>query len=237
MSTINNKILKPAHKAIFFDAGGTLLKPYPSVGEIYSDYAKKYGREVDPTVLNKAFYQVWNRKNGLPALQTGISKKEERDWWKDLVRDVFNVVGQVDNFDTFFDDLYYSFASKDTWKIFDEVFESLATLKSKGYYLGIISNWDHRLLDICKNLKLEECFDDIFVSAIVGFTKPDPRIFEKACVVAGILPSEAIHIGDSLTDDYYGAKNAGLDACFLDRESAQNIDGILAIKNFKALTV
>jgi FMN phosphatase YigB (HAD superfamily) len=32
------------------------------------------------------------------------------------------------------------------------------------------------------------------------------------------LPKETIHVGDSLISDYYGAKNAGLQAILIDRD-------------------
>ncbi len=233
MNNTKKSHLERHTKALFFDAGGTLLKPFPSVGDVYSFYAKKYGKDIDPKILNKVFYQVWNHRNGLAALQTGVSEKEEKSWWKELVRDVFRLVDPIERFDDFFDELYHAFASENTWKIFDEVFDVLTNLKAQGYYLAIISNWDHRLIEICANLKLDKCFDEIFVSALVGYAKPDSRIFEKACDKGGVLPREALHIGDSITDDYYGAKNAGLDALFLDREGTCNIPEVLTIQSLR----
>ena len=38
-------------KAVFFDAGGTLLHPFPSVGEIYEEVASRYGCRVNANEL------------------------------------------------------------------------------------------------------------------------------------------------------------------------------------------
>jgi len=141
----------------------------------------------------------------------------------------------MENFDTFFDELYDAFLSGKTWKIFDDVKETLETLKKKGLYLAIISNWDSRLIEICKGMDLKKYFDEIFVSALVKYAKPDSRIFQKAADTAGVLPEEAIHIGDSLEDDYYGAKDAGLDALFLDRTGKVRYPEVRTIKSLKEI--
>jgi len=225
------RVLTATHKAVFFDAGGTLLRPYPSVGEIYSDFAKKHGKKVPSDEVNRVFYELWHRRNGLAALKTGTGEKIEKTWWRDLVRDVFERFGGIDNFDKFFDDLYHSFASKDTWKVFEETERVLRTLKERGYYLAIISNWDSRLLQICRSLNLEKYFDAIHASALVGYAKPDPRIFQNALDHAGVLAEEAIHVGDSIEDDYFGAKALGIKALFLDRTGEQNHSEIHAIQS------
>lgn len=152
-----------------------------------------------------------------------------------MVWDVFKEVGGIEAFDEFFEELYYSFASKDTWKVFDEVTEILVEFKKTGVFVGVISNWDSRLLSICASLEIDQYFDGIFVSALVGFAKPDVRIFQKALDTAGVLPHEAIHVGDSLEDDYYGAQSAGLEAYFLDRSGKAKYSKVSTIQNLKEL--
>jgi putative hydrolase of the HAD superfamily len=235
LSTIKSKLLKSSHKAVFFDAGGTLLEPYPSVGHIYSQYAKKYGYESTPDALNEAFQKTWDHRNGLSSLQLGISTKEESEWWRQFVKDVFDRIKPMDDFDTFFDELYDAFLSGKTWKIFDDVKETLEALKKKGLYLAIISNWDSRLIEICKGMDLGKYFDEIFVSALVRYAKPDSRIFQKAADTAGVLPEEAVHIGDSLEDDYYGAKDAGMDALYLDRDGRRKYPDVAVIRSLREI--
>jgi len=228
-------ILQDHHKAVFFDAGGTLLKPYPSVGDIYSTIARKYGCYAEPSHINHIFYQAWNDRNGLAAMQAGVSEKQEKLWWYELVKEVFDVVGPVESFDDFFEELYVSFAGEGTWKVFDEVLDVVSSLKKQNRYIAIISNWDSRLLNLCKNLELDKYFDAIHVSALVGFAKPDPRIFQKALDEAGVTPEEAIHVGDSLEDDYYGAREAGITPLFLDRDMACDYEGITRISSLSEI--
>lgn len=63
--------------------------------------------------------------------------------------------------------------------------------------------------------RLDSCgartlFDGIFVSDEIGAAKPSPLFFEAALKSAGAEKSDCIVIGDSLTSDILGAKNAGI---------------------------
>ncbi len=54
-------------------------------------------------------------------------------------------------------------------------------------------------------------FKDIFISQRVGYDKPDARFFEYALSKAGIKDKkDCVMIGDSLTSDIKGGKNAGI---------------------------
>ncbi len=55
------------------------------------------------------------------------------------------------------------------------------------------------------------------MSSLFGASKPSPAIFEEAVRMAGVAREEALHVGDSLHDDYHGAKAAGLAALLVDR--------------------
>jgi putative hydrolase of the HAD superfamily len=54
------------------------------------------------------------------------------------------------------------------------------------------------------------------VSAEVGWRKPHPRFFQKACEVAEVAPEQILVVGDDQTNDYEGAAAAGLSAVLYD---------------------
>jgi len=56
------------------------------------------------------------------------------------------------------------------------------------------------------------------ISEEVGFTKPDPGIFHLALKDTGFDPRVTIYIGDSLSSDFQGARNAGIDFCWYNPE-------------------
>lgn len=203
-------------KAVFFDAGGTLLYPYPSVGEVYARVAGEHGVVAQPEHLNQVFREVWNQKDGL-AMAALTDEKSEKNWWREIVREVFKTTPRFKNFEVFFDDLYDQFASPKTWKLFDETQTVLDYFKSRGYIVGMISNWDHRLLSLCDAFDLKKYFDFMLISAIYGKAKPHRDIFAEAVRLAGVKPDEALHVGDSLEDDVQGAMSAGVRAVWLNR--------------------
>jgi putative hydrolase of the HAD superfamily len=60
-------------------------------------------------------------------------------------------------------------------------------------------------------------FRAVAISVEVGVAKPDPRIFELALERIGVVPAEAVMVGDSLRRDIAGARAAGLRAVWIDR--------------------
>jgi putative hydrolase of the HAD superfamily len=207
----------PEIKVVFFDAGGTLFRPYPSVGEVYAKVAARHGVRVNAELVEKTFHKKWHERNGLASLAGLTSEKIERDWWYALVRDVFGNLGEFEDFDGFFHELYDLFARAECWRLFDDTVPALDELKGKGLRLGIISNWDHRLFSIVEDLGLSRYFEKVTASAVVGSAKPGPRIFEAALASMGAEAAHSIHVGDSLEDDYHGASRAGLRAVLIDR--------------------
>ena len=54
-----------------------------------------------------------------------------------------------------------------------------------GYRLGVISNWDSNLPEMCRAWGIAPFFDFILASWGVGYAKPNPRIFQEAVHRAG----------------------------------------------------
>lgn len=94
--------------------------------------------------------------------------------------------------------------------------EVLADLKAAGFLVGVVSNADGRLETLLEEEDLAEYLNVIMDSRLVGFEKPDPRIFHLAMERIGVAPEEAVHVGDFYSLDVVGAKSAGLDAILLD---------------------
>ncbi|MBW2031439.1 MAG: HAD-IA family hydrolase [Deltaproteobacteria bacterium] len=200
-------------KAVFFDAGNTLIYPYPSVGEIYSRIASRHGMSFDKDEARAAFKRAFLSRRGWPL----DDHKIEIDWWKGIVWDAVTSLCRPKNFDAYFEELFDFFTTAEAWKIYPEVIPTLERLKTKGLELGVISNWDSRLLPLLNNLKLAHFFSVIAVSALVGSVKPDRGIFRYALGKVGVEPEESLHVGDNLDLDFKGARAGGLHALLLDR--------------------
>ena len=204
-------------RAIFFDAGGTLFRPFPSVGHYYSEVAARYGCAVSAEKVEEAFHRVWRDHDKIGDLTGHCDEKKEKEFWRKIVTEVFKNFQELRSFDDFFNELHDLFAQPQVWKFYPEVEEVLRVLKKKNYIIGLVSNWDSRLLKLCDGLGLDAFLDFKVVSAIFGVAKPDPKIFQEALQLANVSPSEALHVGDSLEDDIRGAHLAGLKTVWIDR--------------------
>jgi len=95
-------------------------------------------------------------------------------------------------------------------RAFEGVAETVDRLRG-GYALGVITNGDGKL-QRAKWLRLSLGIELVVISGECGFEKPDPRIFERACSLAGVASREAAFVGDRLDVDIAGAKATGMRA-------------------------
>ncbi len=104
--------------------------------------------------------------------------------------------------------------------------ETLEYLKTKGYRLAIVSNFDYAptaqmLID---KHNLRQLFETIVISADVGWRKPKDIIFETALNELGISPAEALFVGDNYSADVVGSKALGMDAAWINRRGEPETD-------------
>ena len=84
------------------------------------------------------------------------------------------------------------------------------------YPLVSLSNGNAEL----SRLGLASFFAASVAALKVGVSKPDPRIFQVAAGAVGVQPHEVLHVGDDAILDVLGARDAGMQAAWLNREHA-----------------
>jgi putative hydrolase of the HAD superfamily len=94
--------------------------------------------------------------------------------------------------------------------------EALNILKTHGFQLSVVSNSNGTVKEILENLNLDIYFEEIFDSHLIGFEKPDPRIFFHALETCVAEPKRTLHIGDLYHVDIIGAWRANIKAVLLD---------------------
>jgi HAD superfamily hydrolase (TIGR01549 family) len=105
------------------------------------------------------------------------------------------------------------------------VCEAIVSLQRKGLKLVVVSNSNGTVEDILTKVGLRQYFYRIVDSHIVGFEKPDPRLFYHALKISDADPETTLHIGDLYHVDVIGAWSAGLHAALLDPFGDwQNVD-------------
>ncbi|MHC4820980.1 MAG: HAD-IA family hydrolase [Planctomycetota bacterium] len=211
-------------KAVFFDAGLTLLRANPSLGEVYTIVTRKFDREISPLDFDRAAEQAFHevaaehRHQGDEGLKT--SEELERTSWIGHARRVVDAIPEMAGveFDAWFDDLYEAFGSPEHWVPFQDAAPALHGLKEMGLKLAVVSNWDQRLHPILEAGGLTKWFDAVIVSSEVGWRKPHPAIFSAALEALDVAASDVIHVGDSRGDDVLGARMSGLTPYLIDRD-------------------
>jgi len=87
-----------------------------------------------------------------------------------------------------------------------------------SYRLGIIANQPGLALDELEKHDLKDLFDRIIISEVVGYHKPDVRIFEEALRQTGADPKTSIMVGDRIDNDIRPAKSLGMKTVWLDQD-------------------
>ena len=102
---------------------------------------------------------------------------------------------------------------------FEEVPETLKTLKEKKFKLAILSNGTPSLLDeLVKSNHLDNLFDDIFSIEKVGVYKPSSRVYDMPIKKYNINKSEVAFLSAN-TWDVSGGGNYGYQSIWVNRNN------------------
>jgi putative hydrolase of the HAD superfamily len=101
-------------------------------------------------------------------------------------------------------------------QLYDDVLPTLARLRGR-VRLFALSNGNADLVAI----GLGSLFDGALAAREAGVLKPDPRIFHQLLQRAGLAPGEVAHVGDDPEADVLGARGAGLEPVWVNREGAE----------------
>lgn len=157
-------------------------------------------------------------KNGFPWHRPGVPHQQldtpER-WWQALdgaLRRAYVIAGT--------DELTAGLAAAKVravyvdaryWTVFDDARPALQRLRDRGYRNVIVSNHVPELGDLVVRLGLADLVDDVLTSAVTGYEKPHPAMFEIALERAG-HPDRVWMVGDNPVADVAGAEAVGIPA-------------------------
>ena len=199
-------------RCVLFDAVGTLVYPDPPVAAVYHAAAQRFGSRLSVDEIGPRFRAALaaSQCDGSPT-----SEDNERQRWRQIVKQVIDDVHAHQN--AHFEQLWQHIAKPEHWRLYQDVANCFDTLRSRGYRLGIASNFDSRLHSIVSGHPILTACDDVFVSSEVGYTKPHPEFFHIIQAQLRLPASEIALIGDDPIADIHGAINAGWRAIQLDR--------------------
>ena len=206
-------------KAVFFDLYQTLICYKPSREEIQANVLKEFGIEVTPEKLlypiiaaaafihqghsrlsigkrsDEEKNSLWGQYQAIVLKEAGIEPTRE------LIRHILGIMQQI----------------KFKPTLFSDVLPTLTELKKKGLILGLISNVDNDITQLCQKLGLTPLLQVVVTSLDSGYNKPQPEIFKEAVRQASVQSREAIYVGDQYQIDVIGAIQAGMRGVLLDR--------------------
>jgi putative hydrolase of the HAD superfamily len=208
-------------RAILFDAGGTLIYPARPVGETYARFAKKHGVKLAAETTTAAFREAM--KSGSPRPPGGVpSNGDDRAWWKQVVKTSLagHAFAASPRFDEFFEEVYLYYAEPEAWGVYPEVPEVLEALRDYPVDLAILSNWDARLHSVLDGHGLGEYFGRRFISAELGWEKPDAAIYRHVTESLRLPAPALLSVGDDRVNDFDAPRRAGWKAVHIDRPNA-----------------
>jgi len=215
--------MKSSHvRAIFFDAGNTLL--HPRLDERARDLtaAGFPARVEDFHSAERAAKQkldVWL----WPQIRKGeVPRTIDNYYWAEYLTSLMGLIGAPETEHArLIRVVADGFRNIRTWSVvMPETPGYLASLKEQGYFLGVISNSIGTIEDQLQHVGLRNHFEAVFDSAIVGVEKPHPEIFQLALASAKVAANEAVFVGDTNATDVGGAQLAGWHGVLIDRIGA-----------------
>ncbi|MDQ3752116.1 MAG: HAD-IA family hydrolase [Actinomycetota bacterium] len=208
---------------VFLDAGETILRPYPSFAELFARVCREEGANVTPAEVSAVRERLAPHLIDLaheagadpPALGTSVSATESRNFWTYLYRRFLADLGIHD--DSLADTLFATFTNTASYRLYDDVLDTLDALLGAGLRLGLISNFETWLQEMLVELEVGHIFEVTVISGVEGVEKPDPGIYLLALERGGVDAANAVHVGDSESLDVIPARAAGMYTVLLDR--------------------
>ena len=200
--------------AVVFDAGGVLMVPTP---EVFGPLVAEFDGDDSEATIVRAHYVAMHAQDR--------HSLAEQDW--DVYDRAFVMACGVAR--SAVDDAQVAFRTAmasdvDLWRW--PLPASLAVLQrldAMGVPMAVVSNADGQIEDTLRRVGVCQVGSGelasmvaVVDSAVVGVSKPDPRIFRFALDALGVAPERCLYVGDSIGKDVIGAGNAGMHAVHVD---------------------
>jgi putative hydrolase of the HAD superfamily len=210
-------------KAIFYDAGHTLVRPRAEIDEVWDFLAHQLGIAIEAEHRTEfpdvgAFFYSRLGEDGLGSY---ASDRAARTFWTEYYAHALrNVVPDLprEEIASAGGALYDWYKEPAQWTPFPETIAALRAARSRGLIQGVVSDWGSDLLPILHAHEITLLMDFVVASAVVGSSKPHREIFLYALDRAGVRAAETVYVGDSYLADVLGSRAAGLHPILIDRE-------------------
>jgi putative hydrolase of the HAD superfamily len=222
------------HKALLFDALGTLVRLDPPVPRLRQQLAERFGIHVSERDATAALAaEIRYYRAHLDQGRDRDSLAELRRRCAGVLRDALPAPSGATGLGL--EELTVALLSALHFSAFDDGPEAIRAARARGLRVVVASNWDVSLHDVLAQVRVAPLVDGVVTSAEVGARKPAPAMFEQALRLADAAPGEAMHVGDSVEEDVTGALGAGIEPVFLSRDGRQAPAGVRQISSLREL--
>ena len=209
-------------RAIFFDAGNTLI--YPRVDELAADLTRQGypARAEDFFAAERAGKQKLDEWLWPQIRQGEVPRTIDPYYWGEYLKALVEGIGVPGPEQLrIMQHVANGFRDITLWsRVLPETPPFLEKLRAQGYYLGVISNSIGTMEQQVQRVGLRQYFELVIDSGLVGVEKPHPDIFKIAFQRAGVSPPDALFVGDTNATDMGGAELARLRGVLIDRVGA-----------------
>ncbi len=205
------------YKYILMDADDTLLDFKEDETNAISSLYKYIGIEPTPLLINLysdinlSFWKMYERGE-IEKSEIGPGR------FKKLLKEL-GIKGDCNEIDK----KYRSYLAN-CGVTFPNTIQVCQKLKEKGYHLYIVTNGTESIQKSrFANAGFSKVFEKYFVSDFIGYQKPKVNFFNRVFEEIGCFDKSAyLIVGDSLTSDILGGKNAGIDTCWCNFRNKTN---------------
>jgi HAD superfamily hydrolase (TIGR01549 family) len=178
--------------------------------------------DLDNTLLDRErAFGLWTQDflaaHGLDPTAVPVIERADADGYADreqFFRAVREALGITTPLDELLADYHVRYPSK--YAAAPGTVDALRSLRRAGWKVGVVTNGPPSQLAKLAAAGVEDEFDAVCVSSLVGAHKPDPAIFAEAARCCG-MPLDGWMVGDSPEADIAGGSAVGLRTIWMHR--------------------
>lgn len=213
-------------KAVLFDSGGVLMRP---VGGRWNPPAHfeqtvlSHGPSITPNQFAAAIAA------GDRFMAAATNTPDYDDYYRVILRHL-----GLEPQPGLLADLHRPVEPAMIVEIFPDVLETLRELRRRGVRMAVVSDAWPDLPELHAGLGVADFFEIYAISAVLGYCKPDPRIYQHASTSLGLLPAQCLVIDDD-PDLVAAAIDLGYAGRAMCRDGSQPSNGVPFIASLTEL--
>lgn len=199
-------------RAVLFDVDFTLCRPGPELSaDRYARIAARHGVTLDTSRYGQA------RDAAVLNLKRHPELLHDESIWHRFTEEIFVGMGGPEAVASeCATEVEHGWGVSENFELYEDVLPVLDELRRAELRIAVVSNGIRDLTEFVAHHRLD--VDAIVDSRSHGRVKPHPTIFQAALDSLRVPAVDAVMVGDSLEEDFEGARALGMRAILIDRE-------------------